>query len=140
MIELVVALVIGAVLTGIAVSSISDAQGRTSVRGARRTFAALHARARATAIEGGTTTRMFIDLGGDSVALIRNGVSLDVVHFGGELDVDLRSGSSTLTLCMSSRGFANDACNSFTTAQTIEFWQNADSATVRLLPLGQLIF
>jgi hypothetical protein len=41
---------------------------------------------------------------------------------------------------MSSRGFANDLCNSFTTAQTIEFWQNADSSTVRLLPLGQLIF
>lgn len=39
---------------------------------------------------------------------------------------------------MNSRGFADPDCNSYTSSTSVEFWHNADSASVQILPLGQL--
>src|SRR5687768_8788025 len=55
MIELVIAITIGIVLTGIAYRGFAGYMGRTAARSARTTFASLHARTRANAIEMGTT-------------------------------------------------------------------------------------
>jgi prepilin-type N-terminal cleavage/methylation domain-containing protein len=102
MVELVIALLIGSILTSIALSSYGNARGRFAVRGARTTFASLHARARAQAIESGSMMRLFVDMKGDSAF--------------------------------------DTSCNSFSSAVSLQFWQNADSASVRVMPLGQLVY
>lgn len=140
LVELVIALVIGSILTSIALSSYGNARGRFAVRGARNTFASLHARARAQAIELGTTVRLTVDLAGDSVALWAGTDRLEVVDFGGELNVDVASSSGNLRLCMSPRGYADTSCNSFSSPVTLTFQAGADTASVQILPLGQLVY
>lgn len=140
MIELAIAILIGSILTSIALSSYGNARGRFAVRGARDTFVALHARARAQAVELGQNVQLLVDVDGDSVVLrSQAGDVLENIHFSDEHHVDLRA-SSALRLCMNPRGFADEGCTSFSSATRLEFWQNADSSSVRILPLGQLIY
>ncbi|MHB1193350.1 MAG: pilus assembly FimT family protein [Longimicrobiales bacterium] len=140
LIEVVIALLIGSILTGIALSSYGNAQGRFAVRGARNTFTSLHARARATAIERGSTVRLLVDVGGDSVVITNGATTIERIRFEEEFHVDLRSTSGNLLLCMNARGYADTGCTNFSTAVNLGFWHNADSASVRILPLGQLIY
>jgi prepilin-type N-terminal cleavage/methylation domain-containing protein len=140
LIEVVIALLIGSILTSIALSSYGNAQGRFAVRGARNTFTSLHARARATAIERGTTVRLLVDVGGDSVVITRGTTVVEKIRFDEEFRVDLQSTSGNLLLCMNARGYADTGCTNFSAAVTVTFRQNADTASVRILPLGQLIF
>lgn len=140
LIELVIVLLIGSILTSIALSSWGNARGRAQARSARTTFAAVHARARAQAIERGATVRMLVDVAGDSVALVSGGLTLERIQFGGELNVDLQSSVGAVRLCMSPRGYADTSCNSFSTPVTITFRRSADTASVTLLPMGQLIY
>lgn len=140
LVELVIALLIGSILTSVALSSYGNARGAFAVRGARSTFASLHARARAQAIERGSTVRLLVDVTGDSVALWAGTDHLETVSFKDELNVDIRTSVGALRLCMNSRGYADTDCNNFTSAATITFWHNADSASVSLLPLGQLVY
>jgi len=139
-IELVIALLVGSILTSIALSSYGKAQGRFAVRGARNTFVAMHARTRATAIERGTTVRLVIDAGGDSITVTRGATTVEKIRFGDELHVDIQSASGNLLLCMNPRGYADTGCTSFSSAVTLVFRQNADTASVRILPLGQLVY
>ncbi len=139
-IEVVIVLLIGSILTSIALSSYGDARGRFAVRGARTTFASVHARARAQAIELGSTVRLLVDVSGDSVSLWSDSTHLETIHLADELNVDIRSSSGSLTLCMNSRGYADTDCNSFTGIVKVSFWQNADSASLNLLPMGQLVW
>lgn len=44
-IELIIAILVGSILTRIALTRISSGQGRVAVRGAQTTYAAMHARA-----------------------------------------------------------------------------------------------
>ncbi len=140
LIEVVIALLIGSILTGIALSSYGNAQGRFAVRGARTTFASLHARARATAIERGTTVRLLVDVAGDSVMIVSGGATVEKIRFEEEFHVDLQSTAGNLRLCMNARGYADTGCTSFSSAVTLAFRANADTASVRILPLGQLIY
>jgi prepilin-type N-terminal cleavage/methylation domain-containing protein len=139
-IELIIAVLVGSILTSIALSSYGKAQGRFAVQGARNTFVSLHARARATAIERGSTVRLAVYVAGDSVMVTSGAATLEKVRFGDELHVDIRSTSGDLLICMSPRGYADMACNNFSTSVIVTFWQNADSASVKVLPLGQLIY
>ena len=140
LIEVITTMMIGSILVSIAMPSVTGARGRYAVTGARSTFSALHARARAQAIERGTTVRLVVDAVGDSVSILSGVEVLETVHFGGEMAVDIRMSSGSLRLCMTARGYADPDCNSFTTAPNIEFRQATDTASVTLLPLGQLVF
>jgi len=138
-IEMTIALVVGAILTSIALVSYRNASGRFSVRGARNSFVTLQARARADAIEGGRNTWLVADMGGDSVYLERGGTTLETMHFDDEFHVDLRSSSGSFRLCMTPRGYADPDCSgSISSIVTLQFWQNADSCSVQILPMGQL--
>ncbi len=140
MIELVVVILIGSILTSIALSSYSNAKSRFAVSGARNTFISLHARARAQAIEQGQNVRLLIDMDGDSVVLVtESGTTLENLQYGDEFDVDLQ-GTGSFRLCMNPRGFADESCNNFSSAVLVEFWQAGDSSTVKMLPLGQLVY
>lgn len=141
LIELVITLLIGTILTSIALFNFGSARGGYAVRGARTTFATLHARARAQAIEGGTRVILTVDPAGDSAFLVRDGTVLETIRFGDELNVDLRTGSgSSLRICMNARGYADTGCSNFTSSSRIEFWSDSDSAGVSILALGQLVY
>ena len=140
LIELVIALVIGGILTGIALSSYGNARGRFAVRGARTAFVTMHARARAQAIERGETVRVVVASSGDSVYLRAGTTTLETIRFGGELGVNLRGTGIGTTLCMNSRGYGDTGCNTFTTSATVLFVQGTDSVSVTILPLGQLVY
>ena len=140
MIELVVVLMVGSVLTSIAITSFNGVSGRFATNGARQTFMALNARARAQAVEYGRTVHLNLDPSGDSVWLSRGSDVLEVLDFGEEFDVDIRtSTNSDLRVCMSSRGFADTGCNSFSSPVTVTFVLAIDTASVRVFPLGQMV-
>jgi prepilin-type N-terminal cleavage/methylation domain-containing protein len=139
MIELLIAVMLGLVLATIAFRGFSGYMGKASARGARNTFAALHARTRANAIEMGTTVQLNVDRDKDSVWVQRGTTRVETLRFGGDLGVDIQ-GSGTLRLCMNPRGFAESACNSFTSAQSVVFAAGTDTAGVELRTMGQLYY
>ena len=139
-IELVVVLMVGSVLTRMAITSFNGVSGRYATRGARQTFMAMHARARAHAVEYGRTVQLNLDPGGDSVWLSRGSDVLEVLDFAEEFDVDIRtSTASDLRVCMNARGFADTRCNNFASTVTVTFLLASDTASVRVLSLGQMV-
>ena len=139
-IELVVVLMVGSVLTSIAITEFNGVSGRFAVKGARQTLMSMHARARVQAVEFGQTVKLHVDPGGDSIWLSRDGEVLDVLDFGKEFKVDIQTSTdSEVRVCMNPRGFADTGCNSFTSPVTITFVLTSDSASVLILTLGQMV-
>jgi prepilin-type N-terminal cleavage/methylation domain-containing protein len=139
LIEMVITVVIGLILTSMAISAFAPARRLYTVRSARETLAAMHARTRAHGIEGGTTAVLNIDFGADEASIVRNGTVLETMNFAA-MHVDLQGKSSTLQICMNSRGFGEPSCNSFTGATEIVFVSEDSSKRLRVFPLGQLLF
>lgn len=140
-VEMVIVVVLMAILTSIAVRSFGNVLSSTNVRGARNVFRSLHARARAQAIERGQLSRLIVNAGSDQVVISIGADTLETVNFGTNFEVDIQLASGTsLTLCMSPRGFAEMDCNSFTGAQTIVLASGSGSFSMELLPMGQLVF
>ena len=139
-IELVVVLMVGSVLTSIAITEFNGVSGRFAVKGARQTLMSMHARARVQAVEFGQTVKLHVDPGGDSIWLSRDGEVLDVLDFGKEFNVDIQTSTDAeVRVCMNPRGFADTGCNSFTSPVTITFVLTSDSASVLILTLGQMV-
>ena len=139
-IELVVVLMVGSVLTSIAITSFNGVSGRFATNGARQTFIAMNARARAQAVEYGRTVQLNLDPSGDSVWLSRGSDVLEVLDFSEEFDVNiLTSTDSDLRVCMNARGFADMECNNFSSPVTVTFLLATDTASVRVLSLGQMV-
>ncbi|MCH7890028.1 MAG: type II secretion system protein [Gemmatimonadetes bacterium] len=139
-IELVVVLMVGSVLTSIAMTSFNGISGRFATKGARQTFMTMNARARAQAVEYGQTVQLNVDPVGDSVWLSRGDDILEVLNFGKEFDVDIHTSTgSELWVCMNARGFADSRCNSFSSPVTVSFLLASDTASVRILSLGQMV-
>jgi prepilin-type N-terminal cleavage/methylation domain-containing protein len=150
MIELVIVIMIGSILTGMALSSFQTAQTRFAVRGAKQMYMTLHQRARSKAVEYGETVLFVVNTQGDSVFIFSpsQGIS-DVTHFDRELNVDLRTQSNaSYMMCMTPRGYSDYNCGgysafgftqTFSDTVRLQFWLNADSASVLVLPMGQLV-
>ena len=131
---------IGSILTSIVITSFSGVSGRFAVKGARQTFMSMHARARAQAVEYGQTIQLNVDAGGDSVWLSRGAEVLEVLHLDEEFNVDVRTSTNMgLRLCMNPRGFADTGCNSFSSHVIVTFLLASDTASVRVLTLGQMV-
>jgi prepilin-type N-terminal cleavage/methylation domain-containing protein len=139
LIELLIVIIVGMVLTGIAYRGFSGYMGKVAARQARTSFAALHARTRANAIEMGTTVQLNVDRDRDSVWVQRGATRVETILFRTSLGVDIE-GSGTLRLCMNPRGFAETSCNSFTTTQTLVFKGGTDTAGVEVRTMGQLYY
>ncbi len=154
MIEMILVIVIGGILTAIALNGAAGVQTRFATEGAKHVYMTWHQRARSKAIETGETVLMWVDVLGDSAAMLeRDGSSFtwgEVQHFDRELNVDLRHPTyGSFYLCMTPRGFADSTCGywgalygvtgAVTDTVRLQFWLNADSASVLILPLGQVI-
>jgi len=139
-IELVVVLMVGSVLTSIAITEFNGVSGRFAVKGARQTLMSMHARARVQAVEFGRTVRLHVDPVGDSVWLSRDGEILNALDFGVEFKVDIQTSTdSEVRVCMNARGFADTGCNSFMSPVTVTFLLMSDVASVLILTLGQMV-
>ena len=139
-IELVVVLMVGSVLTSITITNFNGVSGRFAVKGAQQTLMSMHARARVQAVEYGRTVRLHVDPAGDSIWLSRDSEVLDVVDFGEEFNVDVRtSTTSEVRVCMNPRGFGDTGCNNFTSPVTVTFLLMSDAASVQILTLGQMV-
>ncbi len=142
MIELIIAIVIGSILTTIALNQISGAQTRIAVRGAQTTYAAIHYRARVHGIEKGRNVMLHVDVAGDSVWIEDDGDVIETIRFGDD-NLDMRistPGSLTeYTLCFSSRGYTDTGCNSVNTWMHMHFEQGDEVSSLYVLPLGQLL-
>ena len=154
MIELVFVILIGSILTGIALSSFQSVQSRFAVQSAKRVYMTWHQRARSLAIETGETILMVVWVSGDSAATVRRDGATwnwgDVQRFDEELNVRLvAKQSDSFSICMTPRGYADTSCGSWgatlgitaTSSDTIrlQFHHAADTASVLILPLGQVI-
>jgi prepilin-type N-terminal cleavage/methylation domain-containing protein len=138
LIEVVITIVIGVILTSIAIKGFGEIGNQTAARSARQTFASLHARARAHAIERGQIVRLLVDATGDSVWITRDTEVLESVRFAEEYAVDIQSSPDRFTLCMNARGFADTDCNSFSSSVRVVFSRGTQDYSAELLPLGQL--
>jgi prepilin-type N-terminal cleavage/methylation domain-containing protein len=139
-VELIIVIIVGVILAGVAIRSLSEMQTRMSVKQARQVFVSMHARARAQAIEFGQRTRLRIDTSGDSAWLSRNDSTLEVVKFRDNFGVNVSGASSSYTVCMNARGFADSSCNSFSSTVTLSFVMADQTSSLRLLPLGQILY
>lgn len=145
LIEMMFVIVIGSILTMIAMSTFQDAQARFAARSAKTMYATLHQRARSRAIELGRSVLLYVDTAGDSALIINDGAVEDVTRFRSQLRVDLRANPATFLMCMTPRGYADPGCAAFAFSATsaspiiLEFWLDADSTSVTILPLGQLV-
>jgi len=143
MVEMVIAILIGSILTSIALSGLSSAQSGYATRGARTMYASLHARARAHGIERGENVMMHVDATGDSAWIEHDGEVLEMIHFDDAINVDLRvtgtSPPSSFTLCFTPRGYTDPDCNTLSAGVRIGFWRGAVADSLFLLPFGQLV-
>jgi prepilin-type N-terminal cleavage/methylation domain-containing protein len=145
LVEMVFVIFIGTILTMVAMGAFQRVQTSFAARGAKTMYATLHQRARARAIEMGQSVLLVVDTDGDS-AYMRTGATVsDVTSFRRALNVDLRATPSVFTICMTPRGYADTSCpglpgtSTTTSAITLEFWQSADSSSIVILPMGQLV-
>jgi len=138
LLEVLVALMIGAILTSIAVKAVGPASRGMAVQQARNVFAGMAARARAQAIEGGATTMLIANTVGDSVMILAGGRVVETVRFRSEMNVDLQSSNGIVRLCMGPRGYARLDCNSFSSTVRMTFAAGTRSMAVEILPLGQV--
>lgn len=130
---------VGAILISMALKGFGSTTSRLAVMNARESFAAIHARARSYAVERGTLARLHTDPAGDSVWVESGGARIEGIDYGESRNVDLQSATTgVITLCMNPRGFAETACNSFSSSVSLTFVQGGEEASVTILPLGQL--
>ena len=139
-IELVVVLMVGSVLTSIAITNFNGVSGRFAVKGAQQTLMAMHSRARVQAVEYGRTVKLHVDPAGDSIWLSRGGEVVDVMDFHEEFNVDIQTSTySPIKMCMNPRGFADTGCNNYSSPVTVTFGLNSDTASVLMFTLGQIV-
>ena len=140
LIELLIAIAVAGVLILIGAQAFDGLQTRFQVREGRNIFAAMHSTTRALAIESGQNVMLHFHGPGDSIWITRNDTTLDKIALEDETGVDLYASGSPHTLCMNSRGYAQASCTSFDVPVRVIFTAGRDTARVRVLPLGQLIY
>lgn len=139
LIEVIIAIVISAILTSMAVKGFGATSTSLAARQARNVFNGMAARARAQAIESGMTTVLLASVSGDSVMILGQGGNIvENVRFAEELNVDIQASTSSFRICMSPRGFADTDCNSFNSAFEVRFVAGNNTETIEILPLGQI--
>lgn len=140
--EIVLVLLIGGLLTAIAVNTFGRAQHRMATRSAESQFVTMHAHTRALAVERGDVARLVVDANQNRVSIVLGlggGQTVRTVDFMEHYDVGIQTAGSPLELCMNPRGFADQDCNTFENVAEITFQRMAQARSVRLLPMGQLL-
>jgi prepilin-type N-terminal cleavage/methylation domain-containing protein len=146
LIELVIVMVLGGIIAGVAINSFGNAQSRMGPRSAESQFLTMHAHTRAIAVERGGMARLVADPATSMVEITFQagpGVTPETVtgrNFQESFGVTLETtGGQPVILCMTPRGYAATGCNSFNTEARIRFVRGGQATGVTLLPLGQVM-
>ena len=138
MVETVIVCIMVSALIGTGLSSGGRVMDRMSVASSRNALVALHARARARAIEHGTVARLFVDPVGDSAWISDGTVVVERVNFATSHRTDVIA-KETLLLCMAPNGVADTRCNSFDSSVQIGCARGGESAQLTFRPLSQVM-
>jgi prepilin-type N-terminal cleavage/methylation domain-containing protein len=141
--ELVIVLAIGGILATVVTATFSGVMDRIAVRSAQTEFLTLHAQTRALAIERGVSVRLAVDPTTGIVTIEQGCDGLGTVFqsrdFEGNHAVTLETSGGTLGLCMTPRGYADPAQNTFDGETRIAFVRGDRLLSVVLFPLGQAV-
>jgi prepilin-type N-terminal cleavage/methylation domain-containing protein len=115
LIEIIVVIVIGGVLTGIVSLGLAGVQQATALDQSHRMLSSMIQRARTQAIQEGRSIELRLDGPNDYAAVVRNdGGTLSTLadfSFEAELGIDLSLDSgNTATICFGANGVANTRC------------------------------
>lgn len=139
-IELLIVLVVGGLLSTVAIRSFSQVHGSLGARTAQSTFLTMHAHARSMAVEHGQPVILVVDPAADRVRLEgEDGTVLRSRDFAGDYDVSIQTGGGTVRLCMTPRGFADPGCGNVNDRVEVRFVRGGRTRIVGLLPLGQAV-
>lgn len=139
LVEVLVAITVGLVLTGIAAMNTVGARANYGLSSAERAFGALNARARAQAVETGAFVRFQVDPDADSVWVTAGGDVLEGINVRREFGVDLAA-DGAFHLCFTPRGFAEPSCASSTASQKVALYRGNRTRVLEVLPLGQVVY
>ncbi len=143
LLELLIVLVVGGILSMVTIRSFSQVHGSLGARTAQSTFMTMHAQARANAVERGHNVILRVSPGTDRVELEAQTVDGPVVlrtrNFAADYDVSIQTDDGNVELCMTPRGFASTSCGNVNSRVQVRFVRGDRTRTVVLLPLGQLV-
>ena len=139
LIEVATAIMVGGILLSFAVTAFGSVRSRYAVREASNAFTALHARARAQAIEYAQLVELNVAVEGDSIWIERNDTTLEKLRFAEEFGVRMTRPEASFRLCFNSRGYGDLDCGSLSVdagAVTVVFENGADADSLEVLPTG----
>ena len=140
LIELLLVLVIGGIMSMVAIRSFSQVHGSLGARTAQSTFTGMHAQARAISVEHGIPVLLRVDPESGAVSIQDlSGEVLRSRDFAASYDVTIGTPNGVVDLCMVPRGFADPRCGNVNDRTEITFTRGNRVRSVTLLPLGQLV-
>ena len=140
LIEMLIVIVVGGLMSMIAIRSFSQVHGSLGARSAQSTFMTIHAQTRALAVERGVPIVLRVDPATGVVSIETEGG--DVIqsrNFAEDYEVTVGTPDGVVLLCMTPRGFADVGCGNVDDRPEISFVRGARTRAVALLPLGQLV-
>jgi prepilin-type N-terminal cleavage/methylation domain-containing protein len=138
--ELLIVLVVGGILTTIAVRSFSQVHGGLGTHTAVSSFMTMHAQARALAVERGRPILLVADASTGRVSIEEtDGTTVRERDFADAYDVTIGAPGDEVRLCMTARGFADPRCGNVNDRTPVTFTRGGRTRTLVLLPLGQAL-
>jgi prepilin-type N-terminal cleavage/methylation domain-containing protein len=138
LIELIVVITIGVILTSMAVKGFGQASTALAARQGQNVFRGMVARTRAHAIESGTTVCMWVNVYSDYAFIYQGIQRVEFIDFGEEMAVDIQCSSGNIRLCMNPRGYADTKRTSFHSKLDVSFAAGGNVEAIEILPLGQI--
>ncbi len=139
LIEMLIVVVVGGLMSMIAIRSFSQVHGALGARTAQTTFMTIHAQTRALAVERGEAIVLRVDPASGVVSVTtEGGTVIQSRNFAQDYEVAVTTPGGVVELCMTPRGYADTRCGNVTTRTEIVFTRGARTRRVALLPLGQL--
>ncbi|MFO7261975.1 MAG: GspH/FimT family pseudopilin [bacterium] len=138
-IEILVVLVIGGILAGMALPAFGRAIARRNVENARDALIVMGARARSLAIERGRAVKLGVETAAGRAWIVDGPDTLQVLDYAGEFEADLRSvrNAALLEVCFTPRGVGG-ACGGTVLPDTVVFTRGPYTARAAIRVLGQV--
>lgn len=138
-IEILVVLVIGGILAGMALPAFGRAIARRNVENARDALIVMGARARSLAIERGRAVKLGVETAAGRAWIVDGPDTLQVLDYAGEFEADLRSvrNAALLEVCFTPRGVGG-ACGDTVLPDTVVFTRGPYTARAAIRVLGQV--
>lgn len=136
MLEMLLVLVIGGVILAVGTRQYSQISNSRAVGNAANAMVSIANRARSEAMRGGKVVYLRAYMGNDRVEVETATDSL--LHEQDMGDDGVEMTGSDISICYAARGYALPGCTGVTSTVTLHFVRGVDTASVQVLPLGQI--